>query len=216
MIYIYDILLNFMDLKDPCEFYEWDQNDEIEHVKKIPLFRVTKDTMKIVEENDFILSEIVDQIKDRTEIYGRNDIHFIPYACLFSDGRHCIALEFDEEGRSIYKSTLLLDEEEEILDIADRLDIQEFTIEVVKKIKEDDFLTRKEKRIRFFLQHEIEDAYQKNDWNKLQYLYAEYAEEEVKDTNEVYHHLVGSLNQLLNEKHYKLYQLLKLSHSNKK
>ncbi len=216
MIYIYDILLNFMDSRNCLEFFEWDQNDDIEHVKKIPLFRVSKEMMKAVYGGDVILKEGLSEIKDRTEIFGRDDVRFVPYACLFSDGRHCMAVEFDETGKSVYKSGLLLDEEEEILDIADRLDERTFSYQVLESDRKKEFLTRREKKICIFLRHEIEDAYKKNDCSKLQYLYAEYGGVEESDMNAVYRHLVESLDQFLDDRHYRLYHLLKLSHSNKK
>ena len=40
MVYIYDIILNLTDDNRILEFFEWDQFDNIEHIKKIPLFRV--------------------------------------------------------------------------------------------------------------------------------------------------------------------------------
>ena len=42
MIYTYDILLNLKKFEDSCEFYEWCDSDEVEHIKKIPLFKVSK------------------------------------------------------------------------------------------------------------------------------------------------------------------------------
>ena len=42
MIYIYDLLLNFIDGDRLIEFYEWDSKDGLEHIKKIPLFKIIK------------------------------------------------------------------------------------------------------------------------------------------------------------------------------
>ena len=39
MVYIYDLILNWCrDRK--YEFFEWKENDEIEYIKKIPVFKV--------------------------------------------------------------------------------------------------------------------------------------------------------------------------------
>ena len=38
MNYIYDILLNFQ--KEFYDFYEWNPDDEIIHIRKIPLFYI--------------------------------------------------------------------------------------------------------------------------------------------------------------------------------
>ena len=40
MIYIYDVLLNWFKKGKIMESFEWNTNDEIDHVKKIPLIRV--------------------------------------------------------------------------------------------------------------------------------------------------------------------------------
>ena len=42
MIYVYDILLNLQPIEESLEFYEWKQDDLIEHIKKVPLFKVSK------------------------------------------------------------------------------------------------------------------------------------------------------------------------------
>ena len=41
MTYIYDIVLNFNN--DFYEFYEWDKNDNLTLIKKIPLIKVESD-----------------------------------------------------------------------------------------------------------------------------------------------------------------------------
>ena len=40
MNYIYDILINFQPVL--YDFYEWNLNDNIEHIRKVPMFRVTE------------------------------------------------------------------------------------------------------------------------------------------------------------------------------
>ena len=40
MNYIYDVLLNFFPNNTLIEFYEWQEKDSIDHVKKIPIIRI--------------------------------------------------------------------------------------------------------------------------------------------------------------------------------
>ena len=54
MNYYYDIVVNFQDTN--YMFYDWNEKDNIEFIKKIPIFQVTTNTLK-----DFI-SEVY-QIK---------------------------------------------------------------------------------------------------------------------------------------------------------
>ena len=58
MIYVYDILLNWFEEKKNIEFFEWDPKDELEHIKRIPLFRVTKETMKEFMKNTIFFSSM--------------------------------------------------------------------------------------------------------------------------------------------------------------
>ena len=39
MNYAYDIILNFQ--KDYYDFFEWNKNDEILHIRKIPIFKIS-------------------------------------------------------------------------------------------------------------------------------------------------------------------------------
>ena len=54
MIYIYDILLNLNN--DFYEFYEWEKNDNIFHIKKIPIFLVDTNFMEDLLKFIFILN----------------------------------------------------------------------------------------------------------------------------------------------------------------
>ena len=41
MINVYDILVNIIDSERVYEFFEWNNKDDIEHIKKIPLVKVS-------------------------------------------------------------------------------------------------------------------------------------------------------------------------------
>ena len=44
MNYYYDIVVNFQDTN--YMFYDWNEKDNIEFIKKIPIFQVTTNTLK--------------------------------------------------------------------------------------------------------------------------------------------------------------------------
>ena len=46
MIYTYDILLNWTKNLHLIEFFEWNLEDDLEHIKKIPIFRVSDKVIK--------------------------------------------------------------------------------------------------------------------------------------------------------------------------
>ena len=62
MEYIYDIVLNFNDCY--YEFYEWNTDDNIKHIKKICSIKVSDDTIKDIIENDcFVSKKFLEQLR---------------------------------------------------------------------------------------------------------------------------------------------------------
>ena len=67
MNYAYDILLNFTDEDRFIEFYEWNDKDYIEHIKKIPMFYISeKDLMTFFKNNIKISKSFLMKIKNKT------------------------------------------------------------------------------------------------------------------------------------------------------
>lgn len=216
MIYIYDILLNFCDPDMVYDFYEWNQNDNIENIKRIKLVHVDREMLdRLLCYDGKIDSNFLTKIYRTCEVYTTKKVKIVDYCSLFSDGERVIAIEFDNEGSPIYKSKLLIDEEEEIAILASNLEIIPFDYEVNNKILEDRFFTRNEIMIRKYLIKEIEDSYDKKNYNKLKFLYQEYFEEEELSYSNMKKKLLESLKLIVDEKHKNLYQLLKVSNKKK-
>ena len=173
MIYIYDILLNLRQMDEGLEFYEWKEDDLIEHIKKVPLFKVSKTLIEDLFTNKLQLDiTILPKIRNKAICYFNGETKQIPYLVLLSDGRKCFAIELDNNGNTLYKSSLLLDEEEEVLEMTEEL--VELPIGYKKtKIKNNkDQLTRFEKDNQKFLLRELEKI--KDNKEEINYLYEEY------------------------------------------
>lgn len=173
MIYIYDILLNLRQMDEGLEFYEWKEDDLIEHIKKVPLFKVSKTLIEDLFTNKLQLDiTILPKIRNKAICYFNGESKQIPYLVLLSDGRKCFAIELDNKGNTLYKSSLLLDEEEEVLEMTEEL--VELPIGYKKtKIKNNkDQLTRFEKDNQKFLLRELEKI--KDNKEEINYLYEEY------------------------------------------
>ena len=169
MKYIYDIILNFNEKY--YEFYEWNDSDSVDYIKKIPIFKVSNEVIrdlkvdKIEVDNDFI-----NEIYNKTEIYTNTGISKLEYICLFCSDDTCIAIEFNHKGISIYKSDLVIDEK---LDIVNYL-LQTKPIKLKYKIlnyTKNKYITRKEANMINFIKRELKDI--KNNYDKLKYLYYE-------------------------------------------
>ena len=210
MMFIYDIILNWC--KDTVyDFFEWDSKDKLEHIKRIPLFRVDKDIIKDILYNEIkIDQEFNSNTFNMTESYSLNKVIKVPYAYLITDGITILALKTDKYGNVKYKSKLLLEEEEEILCISTKLKKIDFKYTKKEMIFSEHFLTRTELKVKKFLLEEINRIYKTKDYQKLKYLYAEYTDKEEKNIDTLYKELINSLENGLNEKHYNLYNLLNL------
>ena len=173
MIYIYDILLNLRQMDEGLEFYEWKEDDLIEHIKKVPLFKVSKTLIEDLFTNKLQLDiTILPKIRNKAICYFNGEIKQIPYLVLLSDGRKCFAIELDNKGNTLYKSSLLLDEEEEVLEMTEELVEMPIGYKKTKIKNNKEQLTRFEKDNQKFLLRELEKI--KDNKEEINYLYEEY------------------------------------------
>ena len=208
MIYIYDVLLNFN--TSLIEFFEWEENDLIKYIKKIPIYKVSDDFLYNLVNNEIkIESNFLNNIKDKTLFDNQNNN--FKYCCLFTNNKIIIGVVFNEIGNVLYLSRLLIEEEKEILTIANRLSLYNIDYEICSfNNKINDNLTRKERNIKNNLLNKINDLYKNNDYEKLSYLYYEYFNKIGNSKEEIYNNLIKSINNF-NPKHNILYNILKLS-----
>ena len=211
MNYYYDIILNWSDTK-AYDFYEWNDTDYLELIKKIPLFKIKhKSLLDILTHNIKLNKDILDQILDKTLLSRTSVITRIPYACLLTDGKNCLALEFNEEGISINRSKLLLDDEINILEVSYNLKEYNFLFETLEEIDNNNIL-RQEKDAKHLITLEINNLYQNKDYAKLKYLYYEYKKEKIDDINVIYDNLINDLNNSFGSDILRLYYIIKLSY----
>lgn len=212
MVTIYDLFLNFQEVA--YEFFEWKRQDSIEHIKKIPLVHVsTEELLDCLRFQIRVTPEFLEKIRYSTERY---DFKRIEYACVISDGNVALAIEFCKDGLSIYKSRLLPEDEEEICQYAFHEDKSEFCYQKVDSIELFPFFTRKERKIKNFLEREILKSYEEKECSKLQYLYLEYYDSISDDLEFMKNQLIASMEDCLNQKHLNLYNLLLLLSKKKK
>lgn len=216
MIYIYDILLNWTDTDKIYEFFEWERDDMIEHIKKIPLIKIDSNHLSCFMNNNIKVDvKFLEPLKNKSEAFCQKKVEKIEYACLLTDEKRVIAIEFDESGQSIYRSHLLLDEEIEILEISERLQEQDISYQTLSCYHPSFYLTRKEENMKKYLLRELKNTYQSHNDQKLHYLYSECFDDEEIEPKKMYEQFISSLKENFNEKHRRIYQLLKLSHTRK-
>jgi len=172
MNYIYDILINFQPFL--IDSYEWNKEDDIIHIRKIPLFKVdTKTLLNVIKNRVKIDSDWVRNLMNKTEVFTNKKIGFIEYACLLSDGLEVVAIRLNNNGIIKAKSSLLIDEAMEVLDYTETLSNSNIKYEVTKNNDHPLFKTRQEIRINNFILKELQKTISENNIDKLNYLYLE-------------------------------------------
>lgn len=214
MIYVYDVVLNLN--SNLIEYFEWEEKDNIKYIRKIPFYKINKTTM-----NDFIKNNVVvdkdflDKIYDKCKL-EENYNNDYKYLCLFTDGNIILGVSFNKKGENKYISRLLLDEEDEILLLGNRLSLTNinYCVKSCKEKKETN-LTRTEELIKSTLEKELKSLYEKNLVDKLNYFYFEYFNKINNNKELCYKELIESLNNNFNKKHVNLYNILKMCLENR-
>ena len=214
MIYIYDILLNLN--KKLIEFFEWEDEDNILYVRKIPIYRVNDDFIyNIINTKIVVDKSFLNSIESKIQFCDNNS-EMYKYVCLFTNNKIIVGISFDSSGVQKEISRLLIDEEKEILVLTESLKIQDISYKIMKNDKVNySNMTREEEKIINCLKTEIKKLYNENKIEKLNYLYYEYFNTTCNEKNKVFNNLIESLEDKFNEKHINLYNLIKLSYEKK-
>lgn len=198
MNYIYDIFLNFNNYL--YDVYEWNKNDNIIHVRKIPLFRVDSKTMCDFINNKIELSlEFLSKIYNKTELFSKNKN--IDYSFLISDGNDVIAFCNNKYSR------LLIEEEREVLEYANAIKCIDIDYKIIKNNRKVVFKTRSEIKIKNYINKRIKDLILNKDYDKLNFLYLDCFNEKIDNVDKLF---IYKLNKNWDKTYLKLYQLLRL------
>lgn len=214
MTYIYDVLLNFTDQNNPLEFFEWHKDDTLEHIKRIPLIKVSSLTLnEFMKYNIQVDKNLLDRIKETTIMYRKTKD--LDYALLLSDTNRVVAFEFNKKGEVISRSNLLLDEEEEIIEESYDEKEEQLSYKKLNKLSQDNFLTRTERTHQNYLLKEIEFLYKEKHKEKLQYLYEEIYSKDNLTLEEKYLKLKNDIKQKYTNKFEQLYEIVRLTYIKK-
>ena len=151
MNYVYDILLNFQDYA--YEFYEWNIDDEITHIRKVPMVRIS--TEQLEKLNNYrcqITQSFMTKIENKSEEFTNRSVEKMMHLFLATDTKSITACLLNSKGIVVKKSKLLVDEEEEALIMSKNLPFTSFEIHKLRKQKPKEFETkRKEPKREIFL-----------------------------------------------------------------
>ena len=176
MNYIYDVVLNFN--KELYEFFEWKDNDNLINVRKIPLIKVSDDDFVTIIYNKVRIKEcILDNFKKNFSLYSEEINGNV--ICIITNGQRAAGIMFDELGEVIGKSSMLLDEEEEVLEESENLIETKIDYSINENMSNVN-LRRIEKEKKKYIQDFLTEI---SDNKILKYIYFDYFEEETKSKN---------------------------------
>ena len=205
MNYIYDIYLNLNE--NLYDFFDWNRNDKIIHIKKMPIIKTSEENIKkLIQSRIIIDNNLLVTIYKKSESWEKTER--LDYTSLFTDGNNIICIQFNDKGISERKSFLLIDEELEILDTVFRISETKFDFKVIKK-EPVLFKTRKQVYEEDFVIKELKNIEDK----KLNYIYFECFGKREKNKRTMINELQDISK---NSKVYKnLYDILKLTSKTK-
>ena len=148
----------------------------------------------IINSNIKVSKMFLNKIKNQTIGYKKTSN--IKYGTLFCDMNKVVGVEFSDDGSVICRSSLLLDEEEDILDEVSLFEDYDFSYKVLDNVDKNIFLTRKEVFKRRYLLKEIFGKDNKKIENK-------------------YKRIIEDIKNNYNYKYNNLYNIVRLSYQKK-
>lgn len=190
MNYIYDIVLNFN--SNYYEFYEWNKNDNIINIRKIPTFKVDNQTYYDFKFNDItVKNDFLKLIEDETSIYLGNTNK---YLCIITNSKEAIGVMFNKNGLIIKKSSLIIDEENEVLELAYDIENTKIDYQVNRVCKKMRLVSRSEGEKKKKIINNLNHLFKINNYELIRYIYYDAFLKEEKDVNKIYDELINVIN----------------------
>lgn len=162
MTYINDIFINLNN--DYFEFFEWNKKDAIIHVKKIPIIKINNKMFNdILNHNITLDKEFINKYFNKALLYSNNNKYNY---LVFTNGINACAVNINDKGNILKKSSLIFEDEENIVLCAKEISTQKINYKI-KKNNNFNNLTRNEKEKKNFILKNLK----KIGINKLKYLY---------------------------------------------
>lgn len=210
MNYVYDILLNFKE--DFIDFYDWNTRDGLDHIRKIPIFKVeTKVLRDFLDYSIELERQELEKIENQTEIFLGRKVKSIRYACLLTDSRKVIALKIKD--KKMYISDLLLDEEDSSLDMTSLLSLWDLKYKKLDKRVATSFKTRKQVEFERNLDIELKKLMTEENLSKLKYIYYECFDEKEEKREVMLHKIHLELKENFSNFSKKIDYLLKITNT---
>jgi len=193
MNYIYNIKVNMQN--SLLNFYEWNNDDNIEIINKLPLV--------VVKDKDYINILNMCIKLDKPELIK---FELSNNMCIFTNLFDCVCVKFSNTGIVDKISKLTLVEEDDVLDEIRNKKVVDIKYSIINKNNNYNYLSRNENKILNSIINYIESKKESNEI--IDYLYYEWFKN--KKSNNKYEELLSSISKEYSDKHEYLYNLIQL------
>lgn len=196
---IYDVVFNFN--KYYYEVYEWRNSDNIESIRKLPFFRVNDKTYLCLKNMDVkISSDSLDRIRNSISYFDNKNSDI---KCIVTNGKSCMGIIVNKKGCVVGRSSMLYDEEDEVIEEARDVIISKIEFDSIKPINY--FGSRIENEKRSYLLEYLDRV---NDKDLLKYIYYDYYLRECSDVDIIKKSMIDEIKCCDYDKLFKLYDLV--------
>lgn len=212
MNYIYDVILNFQ--KEYYDFYEWNKNDNIYHMRKIPIIKINNKQFFEIKNNTIRFDEETLKFFNTKNIlaerFKQNSISKIRNTIILGDEYEALAIKLNKNGLINFKSALLPDEQDDVIEILKFQKEFKLNYQIIHNQKTNNFKTRFELENEKFIINELNKIYNEKNIQKLNYLCLECFNKPEKNINEAYKKLKKEIKKA-NSNFQKIYEIFKIS-----
>ena len=210
MNYIYDVILDFQ--KEYYDFYEWNKNDNIFHMRKIPILKINEKQFNEIKNNVVQFSEATTKLLNYkiAERFKQNNITKMKYTIIISTENQAMGIKINKNGILQLKSSLLPDEQDDVIEIIKSQNETKLEYKIIKINKSNIFKTRFEIENENFIYNELEKIYKQKNIQKLKYIYLECFNKQESNIDLAYKKLKSEISKT-NENFKKIYNIFKMT-----
>lgn len=208
MSYIYDVLLNFQ--KQYYDFYEWNEEDDIYHMRKVVIVKVNDETLLDIQNNIIKFDNSFLENISKSERFKQTGTIKLKNIFIVSNDKKAIGLKVNKEGIVTHKSSLLTEEEDDVVELLKPLKEIKINYQLINEENIDNFKTRFEIANEYSLLAELEKIYKLGELAQLNYLYLECFNKQEKDLKIIYEDLKKEIVKVSDNFH-KLFSIFKLN-----
>ena len=210
MNYIYDVILNFQ--KEYYDFYEWNKNDNIFHMRKIPIVKISEKQYNEIKNNVVQFHETTIKLfnSKNAERFKQNNITKMKYTIIISTENQAMGIKINKNGIIQLKSSLLPDEQDDVIEIIKFQNEAKLEYKIIKNNKKNNFKTRFEIENENFIYNELDKVYKQKNIQKLNYIYLECFNKQEPNIDLAYKKLKSEISKT-NENFKKIYNIFKMT-----